>query len=344
MPSSSTPGAREPASFSFALDAEAQERLHRELATGNYRPVPTPHARISVERPGCRVTLYRTGKCVAQGKEAGDWVRFVLEPRILGAVVTGYDAVREPEALAPHMGVDESGKGDYFGPMVIAAVYTEGPVVERLRALGVRDSKAIASDARVRKLAADLRALLGPHFALVPVGPAAYNRLHVDMGTVNRILAWGHARAIENLLERVPDCPRAVADQFGPERQIRAALLRNGRRIELVQRPKAESDPAVAAASILARDGFLSGLERLSRRFGVALPKGASAAVREAAGALVRAHGPAALIETAKCHFRTTDAVLADAGVTREALGPLGRAPPPRPRWTPAPKPGETHP
>ena len=73
------------------------------------------------------------------------------------------------------------------------------------------------------------------------------------MGNVNQILAWGHARAIENLLENIPGCPRAVADQFGPKRQIEQALMKKGQKIKLEQRPKAESDPAVAAASILAR-------------------------------------------------------------------------------------------
>jgi ribonuclease HIII len=326
-------------SFSIPLDAAAQNRLEQELRTGNYRPLAVPHTRIAAERPGCRILLYTRGTCVAQGKGAEDWVRFVLEPEVLRSLVADGMAERNPEAFTPHMGIDESGKGDFFGPMVIAAVYTDRALAEDLLAMGVRDSKAIGSDARARRLAESIRRRLGGRFAIVPIGPAAYNRLHADMRTVNRILAWGHARAIENLLERVPDCPRAVADQFGPERQIRAALLHNGRRIDLVQRPRAESDPAVGAASILARDGFLAGLERLSERFGVPLPKGASAAVQDAGEALIARHGPAALLDAAKCHFRTTDAVLARVGSTRDALGPLGRAsPPPARRPRPATK------
>ena len=141
------------------------------------------------------------------------------------------------------------------------------------------------------------------------------------MNSVNRILAWGHARAIENLLEKVPNCPRALSDQFGPEQQIQRALQQKGRKIKLEQRHKAESDIAVAAASILARAGFLLALAKLGEKYAVKLPKGASEQVKAAAGELVKKHGGAALLETAKCHFKTTDDVLGPLGKTRAGEG-----------------------
>ena len=312
--------------FSFRLTPEQQDRLERELNQGNYRRIPVPHARMAGERPGLRVVLYASGACVAQGAGAAEWVQFTLEPSILGEARDGYDAVLDPAAHAPHAGVDESGKGDFFGPMVIACAYVDEALAADLKRLNVRDSKRITSDAVARRMASDLRTLLRGRFSVVTIGPRAYNRLYARMKSVNRLLAWGHATALEELLNRVPDCPRAVADQFGPEHQIVSQLKQRGRSVRLEQRTKAESDPAVAAASILARDGFLAGLEKISRETGVALPKGASPAVRAAAEDVVRRQGPARLLEIAKTHFRTTDQVLAATGHTRAELGPDGAA------------------
>ena len=124
----------------------------------------------------------------------------------------------------------------------------------------------------------------------------------------------------------MPDCPRAVADQFGAEHVIKRALMQKGRSIKLEQRHKAESDIAVAAASVLAREGFLRALQRMSGDLGGTIPTGASEQVRAAAVELVRKQGPAVLLRTAKCHFRTTDQVLAACGSSRAVLGPEGQA------------------
>jgi len=194
-----------------------------------------------------------------------------------------------------------------------------------MQKLDVKDSKAISSDKKAMAIGAELRKLLGKRFALVSIGPAAYNRLYAKMRSVNRILAWGHARAIENLLEAVPGCPTAISDQFGSKESVERALMKAGRGIELIQRHKAESDMAVAAASILARESFLHALQKMREQYSAEIPKGASAAVRGAAVALVRRTSPETLLNTVKCHFKTTDAVLADLGITRANLPPEGQ-------------------
>lgn len=323
----------QPTTFSFALTQEQQATLLEILRTGNYRPVRLPYAIAAAETPACKIALYKSGKCVIQGKEAADFVQFILEPHVLKQAQFGYEDVLHPEGVAPHMGIDESGKGDFFGPLVVAAAYVDPPLAPKLRALHVRDSKLISSDDRVMDLGRDLRKVLGRRFAIVKIGPRAYNRLYARMRNVNALLAWAHARAIENLLEVVPQCPRAVADQFGHPRLIEKSLMKKGRRIELVQRHRAESDIAVAAASIIAREAFLRSLKDMVQQHETPMPKGASAAVREAATELVRRKGPAILLETAKCHFKTTDEALKAAGATREALGPEGRAVSRPTRW-----------
>lgn len=210
-----------------------------------------------------------------------------------------------------HIGTDESGKGDFFGPLVVAAFFLPEGQESVLRELGVRDCKKM-SDNRVLETADYLRRGY-PYHSIVAVGPAKYNELYDKLRNLNRLLAWAHARAIENILERLP-VGMAVTDQFGDERFVRQALQKKGRTIELVQRPKAEEDAAVAAASVLARAEFLRRLEKLSAEVGFELPKGASQPVEEAAVRLVREKGTEALITVAKMHFKTAGRVLGLAG------------------------------
>jgi len=212
------------------------------------------------------------------------------------------------------IGSDESGKGDFFGPLVVAAFFMPEGQDGVLRELGVKDSKR-TSDARCREIADELKRGY-PYYSVVTIGPEKYNELWAKLRNLNRLLAWGHARAIENILERVP-AGKAVTDQFGDEKFVRNALLKKGREIDLVQQPRAEEDAAVAAASILARAEFLTRLHFLSRDAGFDLPKGASAMVEDAAVKLVREKGPEILGKVAKLHFKTTVRVLAAAGVDR---------------------------
>jgi len=207
---------------------------------------------------------------------------------------------------AGHIGTDESGKGDYFGPLVIAGFYGPDDQEAVLRELGVRDSKTLA-DKRIGEIAASLQA--GYVHSVVAVGPEKYNELYEKFRNLNKLLAWGHARVIENILGTV-DCAKAVTDQFGDERFVLNALMQKGKRIELVQRPRGEEDVAVAAASILARAEFVRRLQALSREWGVDLHKGAGPPVEAAAEAFLRRHGAEALPQVAKMHFKITERVL----------------------------------
>jgi len=311
-------------SFTFELSETQQAALIMILEGGNFKVAAVPYSIIAADGDHCRIVLYQSGKVVVQGKGAQDFVTFTLEPLVLMAAQVGYEDVLNPEALAPHIGVDESGKGDFFGPMVIASAYTDKAIVEQFREIGVRDSKKITTDKRILEIARDIRKILGNRFTLIQIGPAKYNQLYSKMRSVNTMLAWGHARAIENMLDLIPTCPRAISDQFGSKEQVQKALMHKGRKIELVQQHRAEADLAVAAASILAREAFVLGLQRLGEQYGVKFPKGASDLVQTAAVELIGKHSPGVLLETAKCHFRTTDAVLAKVQQTRAILGAAG--------------------
>ena len=200
------------------------------------------------------------------------------------------------------IGTDEAGKGDYFGPLVAAAVYVHTGTEGELRGAGVRDSKAL-SDSRARALSAIIRRLCPVH--VVTIGPERYNSLYAKMRNLNRMLAWAHARAIESLLATV-DCQRVVSDQFADERVLESALMTKGRTVHLVQRPRGETDLAVAAASIIARAEFLERLQQLSISVDMKLAKGAGEPVLRAGRQFVERYGGDALNRVAKLHFRTT--------------------------------------
>jgi ribonuclease HIII len=271
-------------SFTFKLNLDQQNLLADVLRQGNYRPVNVPHTKIAVKTPDCSISLYNSGKCLIQGKGAEEFISFVMEPLVLQSVELGYEDLANPDESSPHMGIDESGKGDLFGPLVVVGAYVDEGLVSKMRDMDVRDSKTITSDNKALDMGRALRGLLGNKFSVVKIGPSAYNRLYTKMRSVNTMLGWAHARAIENLLENVPTCPRAISDQFGSKKQVEQALLKKGRDIELIQRHKAESDVAVAAASIIARELFLRGLYDMKQKYGREFPKGASARVLKAVG------------------------------------------------------------
>lgn len=296
--------------YSLKLTKDEALKLAAILESGNYVKTAVPYTTISVKTDNCTINLYQSGKVLVQGEGTEEFVQFVLEPSVTGKAVLGNEAIIDPKSVAPHAGVDESGKGDYFGPLVACAVYTDPNISERMREIGARDCKVL-SDKQVLAIGPKLRAYLGPNrFKIVPIGPEAYNRLHEKLQNVNKVLAWAHARAIENILLAVPSCPRAVADQFGQEYLIKSALMKNGREIVLEQHHKAESDIAVAAASVIAREYFLLSLKKISETYGIEIPKGASQTVIAQAKLFVKKHGVENLPKIAKISFKTTEKVL----------------------------------
>ncbi len=320
-----------PTTLTFELTPPQAAALEHWLRERHAAFREVPHARFAAEKDGTQIVFYRSGKLVVQGRGARDFVEFVLEPEILHEARLGYENVLDPDRLQPRIGVDESGKGDFFGPLCAAGVYVNEAVVRAWQDAGVRDSKAVSSDRRVAELARLIRQTPGCVFTVVTVGNAAYNRLHQKLGSVNHLLAWAHARVIENLLDQRhrmnPPPVRAISDQFARDPgTVRRALMSLGRGLELVQRHRAESDLAVAAASILARDEFVRRLARLEQEYGLALPKGAGPAVDAAAAALVARHGPEKLPAVAKMHFRN-------------AARALGQPEPPRGEWRARPAP-----
>jgi ribonuclease HIII len=305
-------------------DAQALA-LNEALLARNWKPRTVPYARFAFESDKCNVVFYESGKLVVQGKGTQEFVEFVLEPEILQTAKLGYETVLNPDLLLPRFGVDESGKGDFFGPLCIAGVYVNESVIKAWEGQGIRDSKNVSSDRKIHELAELIRKTPGCVVDTVIIGNEAYNRLYARMRSVNAMLAWGHARVIEDLMgkryQMNPPPVRAISDQFAASKTvIEKALMTGGREIELVQRHKAEEDIAVAAASIVARDEFVKGMAKLEQQFQMKFPKGASAAVDAAAKQFVETLGAGELARVSKLHFRT-------------ALRAQGLPEPPRTAW-----------
>jgi len=272
------------------------------------------------------VVAYTSGKVVVNAglAPAHDALTKMLDSVLAGlSGLEGSGPPSQPKVIEPppaveaaHIGTDEAGKGDYFGPMVCAACYLDVEVADVLRALGVMDSKKL-SDKKIRYLAGEIRRALPGRFSVVVIQPTRYNSLYEELRAegknLNSMVAWGHARGIKNLVvDHKIDSEYVVIDKFADERYMRDLLTRHSRTrdLPLDQRTKAESDIAVAAASILARDAFVNWLDEQSAKLGLPLPKGASDTVIAAAQKLVAEHGPDRLRQYAKLSFKTTQRVL----------------------------------
>jgi len=298
------------------VDAQYQQRIRHILAAADFDFFDAPHAFYRAKGPGCTAVFYCSGKLVLQGVNALTLaaVLGLEEPAVPEAPAVKDASTRYDEALALHpdpkpqawIGQDEVGKGDFFGPLVVVSVRVERDRVPLLAELGVTDSKSLG-DKKMRAMANDLRAVVA-HQAVI-LNPEAYNRLYAKIGNLNRLLAWAHARALEDLLAEAP-APYALVDKFADESVLKRALMEAGRGIVLAQRTKAESDPAVATASILARDIFLGRMDALSRSAGLIIPRGAGSPVLAAGRKLVAKHGPDALGRFAKLHFKTSGQIL----------------------------------
>jgi ribonuclease HIII len=277
------------------LPPDRIRELKQTLVEEGFEIRPLEHAHYQARGKEVVVNAYRSGKVVVQGKG---------ELEFLSA--HGFAAASAPTLDEPVAGSDESGKGDYFGPLVVAAVVAEPSQVEELHRAGVKDGKKL-SDGAIKRAAFAVRNVCP--YAVRILNPAEYNQRHADEGNVALFLSTLHAEAIAEAVAAADRCERVVIDQFTFSERLEAALEQQGIDLPVEIRPRAEDNPAVAAASVLARAEFLVGLSELGYEQGLELPKGASAKVEKVARGIYQAGGMEALRGIAKVHFKTTKRV-----------------------------------
>lgn len=289
--------------FVTTLDPTQESVLRTVLQEQGFEFSQPAHTFFSAKKKGVQCTFYRSGKLVVQGKEIGPFIEFCLEPQVLKSFSYTYEEL--PTDTQPHIGIDESGKGDFFGPLCIAGVYAGGDQILKLKEIGVKDSKTL-SPAAIHKIAEKLRQAFVHH--IVKINPLKYNELIAQFGNLNKLLAWGHATVIEQLVKQT-GCRRVIIDQFANEWVVLSALKRKKLDLDLTQRHRGEEDLIVAAASILARWAFVEGLAKLENEFQQPFPKGASEKTILAGKQFVQTYGREELCKVAKIHFKTLDSI-----------------------------------
>lgn len=303
-------------SYTVKLDDTQMEKLRAICEARGFTPCEVAYTRFAYKSDPARINLsaYTSGKVVIAGKGTEEFVTMTLEPEVTGAPKLGYDEVLHPDWFEAHAGLDESGKGDFFGPVVAATVIAEKPAIETWRKAGVQDSKKI-TELRIIELDKLIRTTRGVVVRTCFCGMPKYNELMSRPGAnLNRLLAWQHATALEQALAAKP-VRWGLLDQFTEQPLAQRELAKKGvKDFELKMRTRAEEDPVVAAASVVARAEFVRQMNLLSRRFGAKLQKGASAAVKQQAAEIIAKFGAPALREFAKLHFRTAYEVVAAAG------------------------------
>ena len=288
------------------LDARAQEELRARMEGERFEYRSVPHAVFSAKGEGVVATLYTSGKLVIQGSAVEAFVARFLGGEVApgsggpGGATAG-DAPVAGLGERPLVGSDEAGKGDYFGPLVVVACRAEPAEREELARAGVADSKTLSDDRALRLGAA----LQGRYpFAIEVLDPPEYNREHARTKNVNTILAAMHGRAIRALAR---EGDMVLVDRFAKEELVAKEL--RGLAIDLHQTPRAEREPVVAAASIVARAVFLERLAALSEACAVELRKGAGAPTDASGRAYLALHGKERLAEVAKLHFKNTQKI-----------------------------------
>jgi len=286
--------------FVAQIPKELIEKFKNDLIEQGFDLKTGPYLIFHAAKRGVQVHLYESLKLTVMGKEKDDFILYYLEPEILKSL--SYSHPHHEADRSAHMGSDEAGKGDYFGPLCVVCVSCTCENIEQLIKLDVQDSKNLSDD-KVHLLAEKLKKQI--YHELVILYPKTYNELYLKFKNLNRMLAWAHTTAISNLYARVPQ-PFVIVDQFAKDQPVKRSLRKSLPTLEVIEKTKAEADLVVAAASILARDAFLTGLKKLSEKADFELPKGASSLVVKAARQLVNRSGKEILNSVAKTHFKTT--------------------------------------
>ncbi len=331
-PTSDEEAPKKLASYTAKLDDAQMEKLRAICEARSFMPFEVAYTRFAYKADHLKINLaaYTSGKVVIAGKGTEDFVTNTLEPEVTGAAKLGYDEVLHPDWFESHAGLDESGKGDFFGPVIAATVIADRPAIDAWIQAGVKDSKKIA-ESQIIKLDKLIRETNGAVVRTCFCGMPKYNELMArPRANLNSLLAWQHATALEQALlaKRVP---WGLLDQFTEQPLVQRELAKKKvEGFELRMRTKAEEDPVVAAASVVARAEFVRQMHALSKKFGAKLQKGAGPLVKEQANEIMAKFGVRALGEFAKLHFRTAYEVVSAAGKLDEL--PL-KPPPPKMEW-----------
>ncbi len=291
--------------FSTKISSNFEQELKNTLRVDGYLMSNSQNALWKASANGITITCYSNLKLLVQGNNCECFVNKYLTKCQNSQNFSFSDNFNHN--FECWIGTDESGKGDYLGPLVTAGVCVKREQIDMLQKLNVKDSKKL-DDKFILQVAPKIKE--NCIYNVVTINPEKYNILYNKFKNLNKLLAWAHSRVIENILEKIPECQNAISDKFANESLIKNALFKNGKKINLIQRTKAESDIAVACASILAREEFILRIKKISATYKIDFAKGGGDIPTKQAKEFVSKYGKDKLCMIAKLHFKNSQQIV----------------------------------
>lgn len=289
------------------LDKQTIQHLG-EIYKNSIHQIP-PHAYYQLKLPSLSVTAYHSGKVVLQGSNVDAFIQ--------KHDLTASKSTKKPKAATNGLpegfsnwsviGSDEVGTGSYFGPLTVACAFVSESQIKELQQLGVKDSKNL-TDAQIQEIVPKIKALIP--YKLLTLWPEKYNEVQ-QTKNLNEMKALLHNQAIKLLYQQLnPETVQAILiDEFCTQKNYYHYLKEETTPLKSITyfKTKGESHHiAVAAASMIARNAFLTGLQTLSKEYGYKLLSGAHTDVDQLASKILEYDGMEVLSKVAKLHFANT--------------------------------------
>lgn len=286
---------------SCVVDKNQWDELHTKLIEAGLKDIPSSSEYEEWRMKSfATAILYKSGKLVVQGQDISKFVEVV--DRVLN------ENLSSSVSILNEIGADEVGKGDYFGPLVVSAVYVNSSQANIIKKIGAVDSKKL-SDRDIGLIASKIKKIV--QFKTQVITPEEYNKRYSEVKNISILLAEAHADNVLSLIRSIrKPIDRVVIDQFSSMKsRLNNAFGQRLGNVELVQFHRAESEVSVAAASVLARAEFITQMDIMSKKYAMNFPKGAAHVVGFARD-FVQKYSADELKKVAKITFRTTKEVL----------------------------------
>lgn len=302
--------------ITLVMSPKQMNQLHHFYQQQLIKPVPHSLFRVKTTN-NVTITAYKSGKVLFQGKEATQEANRWQENEITKSSSIKKDSVSSfPPKDFSHwtiIGSDEVGNGSYFGALTVCAVYLDSSLITLAEQLGAKDSKQL-TDQRIRQIARQLKEQIP--YALTICSPTKYNQLNQTLNA-NAMKVHLHNLTIQKLYQSLTsrqkeDLKVVFIDEFTSPKRYNEYLKQetNPYQGKTIFAKQGEGKHlAVACASIIARDAFLTSLEKLGEPYGLTLPSGAGANVDQIGRQLVAKYGTNILSHLAKLHFANTQKI-----------------------------------
>lgn len=278
-----------------------------------------PYSVFQAEEGGTIITLYESGKVMFQGIsadiDANMWkdLESHYNNRDIDSELKKKEEKEDDKTYYYYdaIGSDEVGTGDYFGPIIVTATLVDKSTRKLLEDLKIMDSKKMTDD-KIRRCAPILMNKLP--YATFILSNTKYNEMSSKGFNMNKIKAILHNRVLFELSNKGIPYHKIIVDQFTTPRSYFSYLKQENiedKVTKITFLTKGESKHlSVAAASVISRYRFLQEMDKLSEKYKVDIPKGASPKVDSVAKKILDTYGKNELSKIVKLNFKNTEKIL----------------------------------